>query len=93
MARSAILRHSVRLYGTTEPESIGQAVSSGSHPPVQSGHRRSHQPRPGRRAWDGGAGGDGGAGSTPTPQYAMANWNKTVRSQLYSRNPKWSRTI
>jgi|GEM_PF-2328264 len=29
MARSAILRHSVRLYGTTEPESIGQAVSSG----------------------------------------------------------------
>ena len=28
MARSAILRHSVRLYGTTEPESIGQAVSS-----------------------------------------------------------------
>ena len=29
MARSAILRHSVRLYGSTEPESIGQAVSSG----------------------------------------------------------------
>jgi len=29
MARSAILRHSVRLYGTTEPESIGHAVSSG----------------------------------------------------------------
>jgi hypothetical protein len=51
MARSAILRHSVRLYGTTEPESIGQAVSSGFHPPVQSGHRRSHQPRAGRRAW------------------------------------------
>ena len=29
MARAAILRHSVRLYGTTEPESIGHAVSSG----------------------------------------------------------------
>ena len=29
MARSTILRHSVRLYGSTEPESIGQAVSSG----------------------------------------------------------------
>jgi len=54
MARSAILRHSVRLYGTTEPESIGQAVSSGFHPPVQSGHRRSRQPRPGRHAWGGG---------------------------------------
>jgi lipoprotein-anchoring transpeptidase ErfK/SrfK len=29
MARSAILRHSVRLHDTNEPEAIGQAVSRG----------------------------------------------------------------
>lgn len=35
-----------RLHGTTEPETIGQAV----HPPVQPGHHRSLQPRTGRHA-------------------------------------------
>jgi hypothetical protein len=44
-----------RLHGATEPESIGQAVASGSHPPVQSGHHRSHQPRANRHPCDGGA--------------------------------------
>ena len=45
-----------RLHGTTEPETIGQAVSSRLHPPVQSGHHRSLRPRAGRHACDGGAG-------------------------------------
>ena len=45
-----------RLHGTTEPETIGQAVSSRLHPLVQSGHHRSLQPRAGRHPCDGCAG-------------------------------------
>ena len=88
MARSAILRHSVRLYGTTEPESIGQAVSSGEiRMPNLDVVDLANRVPVGAHGMVG-QGGDGGAGTTPTPQYATANWNKTVRSQLYSRNPK-----
>lgn len=88
MARSAILRHSVRLYGTTEPESIGHAVSSGDirMPNLVVVDLANRVPVGAHGAVV--QGGDGGAGTAPTPQYAVANWNKTVRSQLYSRNPK-----
>ena len=84
MARSAILRHSVRLYGTTETGSIGQAVSSGGirMPNLDVVDLANRVPVGAHGAVV--QGGDGGAGTTPTPQYAMANWNKTMRSQLYS---------